>query len=464
MDERRLREELPSVLEFLGTVASFLDGLDMSRPLELPASALVDLRDGLRRARTCIEGTIARFGEPVPAPAPGIAYGTMGPALRKALPRKLAAQLRSELSAVPAPEVEAVTLFTAFGLHGRINDLLRFVAFLAGEVPRATPPPSPPTRRPAPEPAAPPAPAPSHAAVRDPATIGPDLSVYDIRLDELGERLDDRAVSVWFAASPGAGARRPGLAASFAVPFPRGFALAVADGAEASLGARLAAVVAVRAFCRAAAEKPDDLAGAVRAAQLQLGRLLAMLLAAGDASDAMTLIRGETPPENARRILAHTLHPEESLRRVTPALATSLVGAVAVRTELGVRVSAIRLGATLAEVRTAEAIEPVFGPPRPADPQAIVRPGDAGETALGRMERAPPRLLMRGDAVVLATPAVARGSAGVFSSLTDLSPRFPAKLGDGKALAALLRKAEELGSEDQTRFAGALGLALLAVR
>ena len=178
----------------------------------------------------------------------------------------------------------------------------------------------------------------------------------------------------------------------------------------------------------------------------------------------MTLVRGETPPGNARRILAHTQRPEEALRRVTPALATSLAGAIAVRTELGVRLSAVRLGSALVEVRTAEAIEPVFGPSRPVDAHSIVRPGDAGEKALGRMEKAPPQLLMRGDAIVLATPAVARGSAGVFSSLSALSPRFPTKLGDGKALAALLRQAEELGKEDRTRFAGALGLALLAVR
>ena len=138
---------------------------------------------------------------------------------------------------------------------------------------------------------------------------GPDLSAYDIRLDEAGERVEAEGGWVWFATAPGPVAGREGLAASFAVPFPGGVALAVADGAESSLGARLAAVVAVRTFCRAAGASPASAVAAAATAQGHLERLLSALLAAGDASPALARVRGDVPPGNARRILSHARKP-----------------------------------------------------------------------------------------------------------------------------------------------------------
>ncbi len=396
VDERRLRAELPEFLELLEDVAGWVGGLDLAKVGEVPAEAFSGLRDGLLRALGFLHELFALRGEPPPFPEPGIAFGSLGPSLRKSLPQRLAAQLADELNTVPGRQLEDVTQFTALGLHARISDLLRLVGFLEEErasavrrvaaptvasarvrrtaPPKGVSPVSPPTvatagaaaseypgparqRPPVPRPAAPPSPAPNGP--------GPDLAAYDIRIDEAGERVDAGNAAVWFAAAAGPRATGEGLGASFAVPFPGGVVLAVADGAESSLGARLAAVVAVRAFCRSAAAQPSTSPeSALRAAQGHLDVLLSALLSAGDAAPALSRVRGGVPVANARRILAHTRQPDPALQRVPPALATSLVGAVVLAAEGGLSVSVVRLGPGLVDVRSSGRVTPLLGAPR----------------------------------------------------------------------------------------------------
>ncbi len=405
-DEQRLQAELPEFLDLLENVAGYVGGLDLAKVGEMPAEAFLSLRDGLHRALGFLEELSALRGEPPPSPEPGIAFGALGPSLRRTLPQRLAAQLADELNALTGSRLEDVSQYAAFGLAGRVADLLRFVAYVMEQQAEAARLAAPPTlmstRRPRPQPAksSPAAPDPSPAApdaspapaapgaakVPQPARRkpsvpeapvpapvaatppspspggpGPDLSAYGIRIDEAGERIQAGSATVWFAAAPGPHTTGEGRAASFSVSFPGGVAFAVAEGAESSLGARLASVVAVRAFCRAAAANPTVPEAALRMAQSHLDMLLSAILSAGDATDAFTRVRGNTPAATARRILRHTREPEEALRRVMPALSTSLLGAVAALSGSTVRVSAVRLGAGLVDARISGRVTPILG-------------------------------------------------------------------------------------------------------
>lgn len=498
VDEQRLRAELPEFLELLEDVAGWVGGLDLAKVGEVPAEALSGLRDGLLRALGFLHELFALRGEPPPFPEPGIAFGSLGPSLRKSLPQRLAAQLADELNTVPGRQLEDVTQFTALGLHARISDLLRLVGFLEEErasavrrvaaptvasarvrrtaPPKGSSPVSPPPaapaapaasagpgaseypgparqRPPVARPTAPPSPAPNGP--------GPDLAAYDIRIDEAGERVDAGNAAVWFAAAAGPRATGEGLGASFAVPFPGGVVLAVADGAESSLGARLAAVVAVRAFCRAAAAQPSTSPeSALRTAQGHLDVLLSALLSTGDGAPALSRVRGGVPVANARRILAHTRQPDPALQRVPPALSTSLVGAVALAAEGGLSVSVVRLGPGLVDVRSSGRVTPLLGAPR-AGSTSFLAPGVRGAEEVGRFESTPPFRLSPGDAILLGTTALAKGSSGAWSGLATLWPPFPDGLSRGDTARDLLRRAERWGEAEPPHFAGPLAFAVL---
>lgn len=473
IDERRLRAELPEFLGLLESVAGWVGGLDLAKAREVPAEDLSDLRDGLLRALGFLHELFALRGEPPPSPAPGIAFGSLGPSLRRTLPQRLAAQLADELNALPGSRLEDLTQFTALGLFSRITDLLRFVGFLEEETGGAGARAAPPTvvaahvpnRRPAKTaPEAPPAPrAAPRPAEPVPDGPGPDLSAYDIRIDEAGERVEAEGGWAWFASAPGPVAGREGLAASFAVPFPGGVALAVADGAESSLGARLSAVVAVRAFCRAAGASPAAAAGALATAQGHLEMLLSALLAAGDGSSALARIRGDVPPGNARRVLAHTRQPEEALRRVPPALATGLVGAVAIAAPGGLRVSVLRLGPGSAHARISGRVTSLLAPPGPA-PTGFLGPGPRGSEEIGRLEPARTVVLAPGDALLLGTAALGKGSGDAWQGLVTLWPGFPDGLTSGGSARDLLRRAERWGRAEPPAFGGPLACCLLLAR
>lgn len=526
VDEQRLRAELPEFLELLGDVAGWVGGLDLAKAREVPAEVLSGLRDGLLRSLEYLHELFALRGEPSPYPEPGIAYGALGPSLKRTLPQRLAAQLADELNGIPGNRLEDVSQFAALGLHARVTDLLRFVGFLEEERAanaRAAAPPTvvstrrakaadaktgsharrsaaaapaapKPTAKPAAEPATPkhvakateepvapkpapqavaPAAAPAAARPRAAAPApspaapaggaGPDLSSYDIRIDEAGERIDADGASVWFAAGAGPRAAGEGLAASFAVAFPGGVAFATADGAESSLGARLASAVAVRTFCRAAAVSPAAPEAAVRTAQGHLDMLLSSLLASGDASVALTKVRGSVAVANARRILAHTRQPDEELRRVPPALAASLVGGVAVSRREGLRVSVVRLGPGLAELRNAGRVSTLLGASRPPT-SSFLGPGARAGDELARLESAATITLAPGDALLLGTSALSKASTSAWTALAELWPPFPEGLSTGETARDLLRRAERWGAAEPPHFGGPLAFALLLAR
>ncbi len=489
-EERRDASDLPELLEILGEVSGRVGALSISSGSLPSREELEELRERLAFAQHLLEGLFSLRAEPVPDPEPGIAFEALGPSLRRTLPQRLAAQLEDERNGVTERSLRELSSFAALGLHARVVELIRLVDWVealvaeaarraapltvmslrhapsAGAKPgaRATPrsalpsdaPPASPSRTvPAPEiPAAPP---PSR---EDP---GPDLSAYDLRIDEAGERVDVVGASAWFASAAGPRAEVPGLAASFAVAFSGGIALAVATGVESSLGARLASVVAARTFCRAAAASSSDPLTAVRAAQGHLEMLLAALLSAGDSSDALARVRGTMAPGNARRVLAHTQAPEEALRRISPALACGLVGAVAIASGGRVEATVVRLGPGSVQARSAGATSPVPFAPQPPEP-SFLAPGALGAAALGRAEAAPPMSLARGDALLLSTPAVARGAPNAWSSLATLWPPFPDGLGDGASARKLLERAERWGVAEPPSFAGPLGIGVLLAR
>ena len=500
-DEQRLQSELPEFLDLLENVAGYVGGLDLAKVDEIPAEALLSLRDGLHRALGFLQELSALRGEPPPSPEPGIAFAALGPSLRRTLPQRLAAQLADELNALPGSGLEDVSQFAVFGLAGCVADLLRFVAYVMDQRSEAARLAAPPTlmsaRRPRPQSAKSPSPvpgpspapsapgaakvsqpgrrAPSGPAAPVPAPVagtppppapggpGPDLSAYGIRIDEAGERIQAGNATVWFAVAPGPRVTGEGRAASFSVSFPGGVAFAVAEGAESSLGARLASVVAVRAFCRAAAANPTVPEAALRMAQSHLDMLLSAILSAGDATDAFTRVRGNTPAATARRILRHTREPEEALRRVMPALSTSLLGAVAVLSESTVRVSAVRLGAGLADARVSGRVTPILGISS-GGTVPLLHPGGRGAEDACRAESSQPVMLSPGDALLLGTPALARGATGAWNGLSTLWPPFPEGLSSGETARDLLRRAERWGEAEPPHFAGPLGLALLLAK
>lgn len=470
-DEQRLQAELPEFLDLLENVASYIGGLDLAKAREVPAEALSDLHGGLLWSLGFLRELSALRGEPPPSPEPGVAFGTLGPSLKRTLPQRLAAQLADELNALPGRRLEDVSQFTAFGLVARVTDLLRFVAYFQAEriaaIRRTAPPTLLSTRRPRPLPAedAPAAPAPPATAAPPPAPAGPgpDLSAYGIRIDEAGERVDAGRATVWFASAAGPGAVGEGRAASFAAGFPGGIAFAVAEGAESSLGARLASVVAVRAFCRAAALNPSTPEAAVRTAQHHLDMLLSALLSAGDATEAFTMVRGGIPPANARRILMHTKVPEEALRRVSPALTTSLVGAVAVLSGSEFRVSVVRLGPGVVEARVSGRVAPLLGGHK-GGTAPLLGPGARGAEDVCRTDSVVPVSLSPGGALLLGTPALAKGATSAWAGLSTLWPPFPEGFTSGETARELLCRAERWGETEPLHFAGSLGFALLLAR
>ncbi|MBK9089250.1 MAG: hypothetical protein IPL90_09475 [Holophagales bacterium] len=489
-DAERLQAELPEFLDLLENVASYIGGLDLAKAREVPAEALSDLHGGLLRALDFLHELSALRGEPPPSPEPGVAFGALGPSLKRTLPQRLAAQLADELIALPGRRLEDVSQFTAFGLVARVADLLRFVTYFQEEriaaIRRSAPPTLLSARRPRPlpaeealaapvPPAAPAAPraskAPEPARHRPsaaapppaPAGPGPDLSAYGIRIDEAGERVDAGKATVWFASAAGPRAVGEGRAASFAVTFSGGVAFAVAEGAEASLGARLASVVAVRAFCRAAALNPSTPEAAVKTAQHHLDMLLFALLSAGDATDAFTRVRGSIPPANARRILKHTKEPEEALRRVMPALATSLVGAVAVLSGSEFRVSVIRLGPGVAEARVSGRVASLLGGHK-VGAAPLLGPGARGAEDVRRTDSVVPVSVSPGGALLLGTPALAKGATSAWAGLSTLWPPFPEGFASGETARELLCRAERWGETEPLHFAGPLGFALFLAR
>jgi len=484
-DERRDAADLPELLEILGEVSERVGALSLSRRSPAGSEEIEELRERLLFARHLLEGLFALRAEAVPDPEPGIAFEALGPGLRRTLPQRLAAQLEDERNAVTERSLQELSSFAAFGLHARVVELLRLVDWVtklaAEEARRAAPPtvvslrhapraaakgsarPAPPDAAPAGRPpeAAPPAPRPAPPAAprEDP---GPDLSAYDLRIDEAGERVDVAGASAWFASAAGPRAEGPGLAASFAVAFPGGIALAVATGAESSLGSRLAAVVAARTFCRAAAAGPSDPLAAVRTAQGHLEMLLAALMTAGDSSDALTRVRGTMASDGARRVLAHTRAPDPALRRVPPALACGLVGAIATVSGGRVEAKVVRLGPGTVQARRGGAPSPV---PFARSPEpAFLAPGTLGAGGLARAEAVPAVTLARGDALLLATPAVGRGAPSAWTSLATLWPPFPDGLGDGASARKLLDRAARWGVAEPPSFGGPLGIGVLLAR
>ncbi|MHB8800575.1 MAG: hypothetical protein ACYDBY_19195 [Thermoanaerobaculia bacterium] len=485
-DERNAAADLPELLEILGEVSGRVGALSLSRRSPAGTEEVEELRERLLFAKHLLEGLFSLRAEPVPDPEPGIAFESLGPSLRRTLPQRLAAQLEDERNGVTERSLWELSSFAAFGLHARVVELLRLVEWVeelaAAELrrsapatvislrhaprsaseggARATPPSDAPS---APPPGGAPAPKVSESPPPPPEDPGPDLSAYDLRIDEAGERIDVAGASAWFASAAGPRAEGPGLAASFAVAFPGGIALAVATGAESSLGGRLAAVVAARTFCRAAAAGPADPLAAVRTAQGHLEMLLAALLTAGDSSDALMRVRGRMEPGSTRRVLAHTRAPEGALRRVPPALACGLVGVVGLVSGGRVEATAVRLGPGSVQARTAGATSPVPFPPQLPEP-SFLAPGALGAAALGRAEVAPVVSLARGDTLLLSTPAVGRGAPNAWTSLATLWPPFPDGLGDGASARKLLERAERWGVAEPPSFAGPLGIGVLLAR
>ena len=470
-DAPRRPDDLPELLGRLGEAAERLGAIRLSKPLEIRLGDLEALRGGLVEAKELLAGLFVRRARPIPAPKATTGPETLGSAARRALPQRLAAQLTDELNEVTQARLSDLPDEVAARLLALVGDLLRVVDNVgearATALRRAAPRTvvslrRPKPRRPAAGPAAPARPS-APAAPSAPAEAGPDLAPFEARDDEAGSVVEDGGASAWFASAAGPRAAGVGLAAAFAVSFPGGLALAVADGARSSLGARLAAVVAVRTFCRLAAAKGSDPVAALRTTQRHLDVLLSALLASGDASDALTRVRGTVPAGNARRILAHTRRPEESLRRVPPALACGIVGAVARATETGLRVSAVRLGSGTADFRAGGRVAPLLGPSRPGEPPFLA-PGARGAAELSRIEAAPPVTLGRGDALLLSTPAVALGAPGAWSGLAALWTPFPDGLAGGESARQLLERAERWGEAEPSSFGGPLAFALLLAR
>lgn len=470
-DQQRLQAELPELLDLLEDVASTIGSLDLAKAREVPAEALSNLNGSLLRALGFLRDLSRLRGEPPPSPEPGVAFGALGPSLKRTLPQRLAAQLADELNALPGRRLEDVSQFAAFGLVARVAELRRFVAYFQEErvaaIRRTAPPTLLSTRRQRPRPAAvaPAEPVPPAAATPPPPAMGPgpDLSAYGIRIDEAGERVDAGNATVWFASAAGPRAVGEGRAASFAVAFSGGVAFAVAEGAESSLGARLASVVAVRAFCRAVALNPATPEAAVKTAQHHLDMLLSALLSAGDATESFATVRGSISPANARRILKHTRQPEEALRRVTPALATSLVGAVAVPSGSEFRVSVVRLGPGVADARVSGRVAPLLGG-HPAGAAPLLGPGARGAEDVRRMDSVVPVSVSQGGALLLGTPALAKGATSAWAGLSTLWSPFPEGLASGETARELLHRAERWGETEPLHFAGPLGFALLLVR
>ena len=75
-----------------------------------------------------------------------------------------------------------------------------------------------------------------------------------------------------------------------------------------------------------------------------------------------------------------------------------------------------------------------------------------------------PVSLSPGDALLLGTPALARGATGAWNGLSTLWPPFPEGLSSGETARDLLRRAERWGEAEPPHFAGPLGMALLLAK
>ena len=403
-DERRLQAEFPEFLDLLENVASYIGDLDLAKVREVPAETLSDLHEGLLRALDFLDELFALRGEPPPAPEPGIAFGALGPSLKRTLPQRLAAQLADELNALPGRRLEDVSQFAALGLFARVSDLLRFVTFLQEEQAEAIRRAAPPTllsvrraRRPTEEPAPPPVPAPRSSPHRSRPAPGPAGGCPNGRPRQTAavprpaavalrrrrrQAPDPTSPPTTSGSTKRANGSTPGARPSGSPP-TRGLApLAKASPRRSPWPSRAES----RSPWPKESSPPSGRASRPwwpsgpsaarpprtrRPPKRPSGRRSTTSTcssprssSAGDGTEAFTRVRGSISPANARRILRHTREPEEALRRVTPALATSLVGAVAVTSGSAVKVSVVRLGPGLVETRVSGRVASLLGGPK----------------------------------------------------------------------------------------------------
>ena len=201
-----------------------------------------------------------------------------------------------------------------------------------------------------------------------------------------------------------------------------------------------------------------------RTAQHHLDMLLSALLSAGDATEAL----GEGPGEHPARERAPDPGPHEAARGGAPQ------GHAGPGDEprrrggryVGRRVPGLgrppRAGVGRGPGLRAR-LRPFSEVPRAA-PCPCSAPGRAApRTSAGRT---PPRRvsLSPGDALLLGTPALAKGATSAWAGLSTLWPPFPDGFASGETARDLLRRAERWGETEPLHFAGPLGFALLLAR
>jgi hypothetical protein len=290
-----------------------------------------------------------------------------------------------------------------------------------------------PDLEPAAEAALPSVPTPSAAPLPPPPTRrrDVDLSGFYERPDEYGGALRMPPLSVFHgcARGPELAQREQCLDATCVRAVAGGVAFALADGADSSVGARVASAIATTTFCQLlalATEPPGDVRGAVlsaaEGARRHLESLLESLIDSADDSDAITRLRGALPVRTVRRILEHTLRPDPNLRHVTPALAVSLVAGVVLRSPREtLELTLLSVGGSVVERKqrgqSTEVLLPVEGVSARFAPGGVMPWQPTSVPLCGPIELKP------GDIVVVGSPALRRGYYGsAFEGLSLLCP------------------------------------------
>lgn len=301
------------------------------------------------------------------------------------------------------------------------------------------------------------------------------LAQLQQRPDEQGQCVTVAGLKLWHAShcGPVLAAKAENQDATWADSVGGNLVFALADGVSTSLGARLAAALAARAFVTRAAHSLNHtphlaaaelLRAAAAYAQQQLEELLDQFRRAPHAPQFAAL-RGPVQPEVAVRLLANTLTRHKNWG---PALATTLLGGVAVRqpqtASFQVHIAVSGDGA----IEHFDAAQQSWRRELATDPALTALadalcPGPAGRAGLQALRLLPPVTLRPGDTLLLSSDGLARGHQETVSAILSQHNCWP----DGSPQAdfawqVLARAAQTADrSESTTLFADNLSLLLL---
>jgi hypothetical protein len=258
-----------------------------------------------------------------------------------------------------------------------------------------------------------------------------DLKSYENQEEAHQEMIGSIQISRASSRGPNYAQKAENQDATFFKGYQGGVVFALADGVSTSMGARVAAKIAVKEFCQYMVQKAgpgtppaDSLKGAAHHVQRHLTVLLETIVPSIK-EPIFAGIRGNIPPETASRLCLNTLKPER--RHWGPVFSATLLGGVVRKLPGEHEVYILRIGDGIAEHyrknNSKDEVLPYFDVDR--DEMLITSslcPGPPGELSVKKAELQGPYRFNPGDSILISSDGLARGhSHRVWEKLKNIN-------------------------------------------